>query len=262
MSLCIFNDEIVANRNKYDKVVHLVGDSISRGYALGVFADGVPSNHPYYILRSIPSMANSVLANSNSPHRLCYMSGTDVRARFRDGVIRSGDVVIFEDAGEHGSDPVAYKQMIANLRAAITDKHNVTAVFMSMFDYYPVPNFQYDTPFNGKTINQATYEAATEDTNHVGQTLFLDMNSLMDGWKASSEGQQGVPIILDGIHPNVWGQMFMTGEYLKIAGLRPYLTNASDLYNVIYANWQTFAYGSPYFTQNRAIEYANFCIYR
>jgi hypothetical protein len=269
MGLCTFNDEIIANRNKYDKVIHLVGDSISRGYGLGVFADQVPANHPVYNLRSIASMANSILADSGLPHRFAYteidsVSPQAMLNRIAYGIVRAGDFVVVEDAGDHGSDPVAYENKMFAMREAIAKKHNISAVFMSMFDYLPSGplNCQYDTPFSGRTINEATQAAANAVTNFVGQTLWLDMNAQMDNLVTNALTFDQLPVILDGVHPNVWGQLLMVGEYLKIVGLRPYIKNASSLYNTIYNNISYLTYGSPTFNATRAIDYANSCVYR
>jgi hypothetical protein len=269
MGLCVFNDEILQNRNKYDKVIHLVGDSISRGYGLGTFSDQVPTDHPVYLLRSIASMANSVLVNSKLHHRFAYteidsISPQSMRDRIATGIVRAGDFVIVEDAGHHGNDPVAYEEKMFNMRAAIADKHNISAVFMSMFDYLPngPPDYQYDTPFDGVTMNDAIINAAHRPADFRGQTLYLDMNMQMDNLVVNAQFFDQLPVILDGIHPNVWGQLLMVGEYIKIAGLRPYLTSASSLYDTIYNNISYLTYGSPTFNATRAIDYANSCVYR
>src|SRR3546814_19826422 len=75
-------------------------------------------------------------------------------------------------------------------------------------------------------MNQATYAAATADLGCIGQTIWLDMNAKMDQWRNAALTADGDNVIHeDGIHPNVWGQMLMTGEIMKAIGLRPYIAD-------------------------------------
>lgn len=270
--------EILVDRDRRGRVIHLYGDSIARGYGLGIFADQVDQPHPLYELRSIGSTANIVLAENGRKDVFAYggaaivegeTTAEVIRERVASGVIRSGDVVVIEDAGKHSCDPGDYADKIADLREAITEQHDITAIFMTMFDYpdgsnlASNPDYQYDLPFGGETINQAIAEAVTEDRDYVGQSRLLDMNARMDQWRSSALAIDGVPVMRpDGIHPNVWGQMRMAGEILKAAGLRPYLSTTESVQTIARVNYQALAYGAAGFTASRAAAYASNCLLR
>lgn len=272
---------LISDRGRYAKAIHLYGDSIARGYALKQFADEVSSSHPMYGFRSIAAMANALLADNGLPHVVAYgglaltyvdggyVSGAaTIRARVSSGVIRSGDVVVIEDAGEHSCDPDEYEALMLDVRRAVTERHDVTCILMSMFDYQVPPNslppqYQFDYPFGGRSMNDATRAAAAAQIAAVGQTLYLDMNAIMDQWRGSAMRADGVEVMHpDGIHPNVWGQMRMTGEILKAAGLRPYLSVDITNRALARANYQALAYGSSSFTASRAEAYSTYCLLR
>lgn len=272
---------LLADRGRHAKAIHLYGDSIARGFALKQFADEVSSSHPMYGFRSIAAMANALLADNGLPHvvaygglALTYVDGgyatgiNGIKARVASGVIRSGDVVVIEDAGAHGCDPDEYEAVLLDLRRAVTGSHDVTCILMSMFEYQIPPNsvppsYQWDHRFGGRSMNDAIRAAAEAELDAVGQTLFLDMNSAMDQWRYSAMSIDGVEVMhSDGIHPNVWGQMRMTGEILKIAGLRPYLSVDVTNRALAQENYQALAYGAPSFTASRAGVYATNCLLR
>ena len=239
------------------------------------FPEALDPAHPLYAFRSIPSMANAALQDNGCTVRFAYGGAAigdpaapqTIRDRIAAGVIRSGDVVVFEDAGSHGSDPAAYCAQWQALRAAAGDRHDITVVMMSMFDYLTnpelMPAYQYDVAIGGMTMNQATYAAARADLGCIGQTLWLDMNAKMDQWRNSALNGDGVNVIHpDGIHPNVWGQMLMVGEIMKAVGLRPYIADVPSAMALAQANYLALAYGGPNFTANRAREYAKHCLMR
>jgi hypothetical protein len=262
----IWCEEIRSERRLFDRAIHLFGDSLFRGYALGAFGDEIGSAHPLYAFRSPAAMINLVLAD-NGRREIANHAGTAiddaydtpsiVRQRIAEGIIRPGDVVVFEDAGPHGSDPDAYQTKMAALRRAACERDDITCVMMTMFDYPPAPvASQYDTPFDGRTINDAVRAAAMEETSYVGRTLLLDMNAEMDAWRSEAAKSDDLAVIHDdGIHPNVWGQMFMAGEILKIAGWRPHLAAAPTATWLAHIHWRRLAYGTR-FSREKARRYA------
>jgi hypothetical protein len=262
---------LVASRTA--RAIVLFGDSISRGYALGGFAD-VPelATHPLYEFRSIASMGNPALRENGRPEVIAYAGNAvrepsapaRVQSLISDGVIRRGDVVFIEDAGDYARFSPQYRDELIALRRAVVEREAVTCVLMTMFDYSSDPAFQFDTKdAAGMTRNDAIRAAAAADIPHVGDTILLDMNAKMDEWRTSALGQDGVDVIhADGIHPNVWGQMFMTGEILKAAGVG-YLATINSAASLAQANWDVLRYGSPYWTgPTRAGQFADHCLRR
>jgi hypothetical protein len=268
--------QIAANRGAYGRVIHLFGDSIARGYALGKFPDGadpLDPAHPLYDFRSIASTANLALTTNNRTERVAYggnVSATLIASMVSRGTIRSGDVVVLEDAGDYAPGPNAYYSFWWSARQAAAI-NGVTVVMMSMFDYCHSgnlacnPAMQYDAAVGTQgTLNDATRRAAMVTTNATsasgsalaGVTRFADMNWIMDGWRSSALSVDGVDVMLpDGVHPNVWGQMRMVREILAVAGLRQYLTNVAPIQDLAAANYQSLSYGSATFTAARARAY-------
>jgi hypothetical protein len=252
--------------------IHLFGDSISRGYALGAYADEIPDTNPLYHFRSIASMANLVLRD-NGHDALVSFAGEAVGEKtnprtiekyINDGMVRPGDIVVIADAGDYRDGARAYRRELAELRRLVTEREDITCILMTMFDYPPAgPEFQFDRPEDGMTRNDAIRAAATERQPYTGRTLLLDLNEEMDEWRASALRQEGVDVVLpDGIHPNVWGQMLITGEILKAAGFRRYLTHADSAVSIAQGNWKELAYGSKRFSRKRAEQFVTHCLLR
>lgn len=267
--------QILANRNSINApVVHLYGDSIMRGAALGKFEDGddpLDPADPLYAFRSPASMANWALSHNGRAERVAYcgpISATTIQSRIASGIIRAGDTVVLEDAGAYEAGPNAYYSFWWSVRQAASAS-GVTLVMMSMFDYCTGQNMacsmQYDIAVGTQgTLNDATRRAALVTANPVnasGSALnatlrFIDMNWIMDAWRNSALSVDGVDVMRgDGVHPNVWGQMKMVQHMLAAAGLRAAVTNTTPLEDLAAANYQTLAYGSQTFTAARARSY-------
>ena len=232
------HDAVAADRSAYGRVIHLFGDSISRGFALDVYGETILETEPLYPYASIRATVNWVFqTNDRLPHDVAVFGGTlgdrdgsawpGIRERIRDGVIRSGDIVFVQDAGDHQiiGTPDDYEAWWAEVRRIFTERHDITLVMTSTADYCHTANLgcmaehQFDRVFGSRTYNEAMHAAATADRGYVGQTLWLDMNALMDAKRDEVLAEYGVDIILpDGIPPNVWGQPYMTGLYLKVSG--------------------------------------------
>ena len=262
MGLCPWNDAALADRPVYGRMGHILGDSWGRGYALGVFAEQVPSTHPLFRFRSAPAMAESVFVDNGRPDRFCYteiaandpLAATKLRERIRGRAIRSGDVVFVEDAGDHECDPDLREAMLTEIRAAVTERHDITCVLQTTPDYATATNEQWDTVFCTRTMNQAIRDAALADIAQVGQTLLLDLDPKMDWWKTWIAGQHAILAYRDLIHPNEWGQAFWVGEMLKAGGWRG-LTSCVTAQTIAAGNPSYLWNGSPYMTEAVARAY-------
>lgn len=264
---------VVANRDSYAKVIWLYGDSISRGFATGTFTDLMSPTDPLFQFASIANMADMALSENGVINQAIVVyagniSAADIGAKFASGLIRSGDVVVVEDAAVPSASiattPDQYRDWWLTIRDAATRYHDVTLVMMTMFDYCHDGNLactttnQFDTvQSGGKTWNDAIREAASADPDdYVGQTLLIDMNAAMDNWRSSALSLDGIDVMHgDGIHPNVWGQMKMVGLILRTCGLRYMINTVETMKALASANIATLKYGVSSFTASRATVY-------
>lgn len=242
--------------------VHLFGDSISRGYGLGIFADdpALSTSNPLYAFRSIANMANMVMADNGLPDVFTYRGNlygsssffSTIASLIANNTIKAGDVCVFEDAGDSNMLPDDYQAQFESFRLAASSTNDISIVMMSMFDYSPAPtNCQFDTVFGTRTMNQATLAASQTSLSVVGPTSYIDMNAKMDYETTLGPYRMGayaIPMMHpDGIHPNVWGQALMTGEILKACGyIAPLIRSCASLEAIASANKTALAYGSAY----------------
>lgn len=246
-----------------------------RGFAAGVWADEMSPTHPLLVLSSPSRVANSVLAdNGLKGWHMRYAGSLSVAAMesfLAEGSIRSGDVVVLEDAGYHGANPDAYEASWIELRSAIVTGGDVTCLMMTMFDYIRDfqnygPRYQYDVPVSpgGRSMNEATRAAAhARIPGAIGQTRLIEMRAVMDAWKASAWNTDGIRVMLnDGVHPNVWGQAMFVGTILRHAGLRPHISQVATAESLAMANWRTLGYGTSHssWTPSRAVLYMQKCL--
>ena len=242
------------------QTIYLVGDSLVRGFGLGVLATEIAPSHALYGLSSPARMANLVLSENGIPAR-CYFSrslsfgGYDsllapVTALMASGEMRRGDWLIFEDAGPHGSDPDAYQEALEDLLEAASAS-GINRAVMTTFDYAPAPaESQYDTAFGGRTVNEAIVAAAD-----ATDTPVLDMNAIMDAFRSDALAADGLPVMQgDGIHANVWGQMKMAGAILDFVGLADAIETVSSL-TAIAANHSALGYGAAGWSEAKAVSY-------
>lgn len=253
------------DRDRYGRVVHLVGDSVMLGSALGLIAPNVPVTHPLYLLRSPEETLNLLLGANGVDARAVYAgyllglnpqapgssgmvsSPLTIRKALRDGEIRAGDVVVCEDAGNRGTDAWWYRQAWRELRAAIADRHSVTAVLCTTPDYPPAAApATFDEPFPDslETPNGIIRDVAREDRAYPGQTLLADVDRAMDWRRASVLASDGVDLMLaDGVHPGVWGQLLLCGQILRASGLRSRVTSVAPVSELLTANLGSVASG-------------------
>jgi hypothetical protein len=207
----------------------LKGDSITRGFAFGNYDDPSP-------LRTIPGIAAILLKDNRSrpvifqrldnlrqgpdgPADTVDSLAAELNACIRAGELRTGDWLIYEDAGQihlgYHSVPwkkdlyLNYRRSLREMVRAIEDVVDRShIVLMTMFDYDPsCANCKWDAPLDmvGRTGNDAIRDEAAELGIRV-----IDMNAIMDAADAYlREKGWGRPVGPDGVHPNVIGNYVM-----------------------------------------------------
>ncbi len=222
--------------------IMLKGDSIARGYAFGNYTDLSP-------LRRIPGIGNILLrANQARPPEFLrlenYWQGleadgspkttdslaAEIRMNIARGELRTGDWLIFEDAGpiDKAVHPAPWpwtKDIYRNYRQLLRDMVQAAEstvgrdhiVFMTMFDYDP-------------KCAECAWDAVLDDGKHSGNDAIrdearalgirvIDMNAIMDAANAYlSERGWGRAVGPDGIHPNVYGNWVMALAILREVG--------------------------------------------
>jgi hypothetical protein len=285
--------ELMHNRDRYGSVCHLFGDSIMHGWALGAFWDGgaidprsggiargengIPADHPLLAWHS-PWAAMRQIARENGLGRLGigYAGGAEVvtiNALIDNGTIRPGDWLVFEDAGSHGGNPLAYFHKVRQWRQAAINRVATTCILMTMYDYNPeygrYPDMEYDRKFpsgDGRllsandVIRMAANSVYWRSRLPLGKTILIDMNRRMDEWRNYCLYYDGVnPMHPDGIHPNCWGQWLMVREIFIAMGYPNLRTMKIDSVLITaLKNWKTLGYGtrSNSWTQERSLFYA------
>ncbi len=232
-------NELARARDSHGRVIHLFGDSIMRGYGTGVFADTMQESDKLYVLRSPASMIN-IIAKENALQIFAAYGGpiglpencADGAARIKQLsdvlVIRPGDIVVIEDAGDHNGNAKQYEACIRKLRAAVVRLKSVTLLLMTVFDAtverysergFPWHMKSFDIPFKGYSHNDAIIRAASTPQDK-GRTLLIDINRILDRVRAYNLLLYDSDILMDDkIHLNVLGQLHLVCEILRAAGL-------------------------------------------
>lgn len=257
---------------------------------------GEKANSPLWCMHSMASVMNTLFAASGlltaSDHgqkipdakRVAAYAGPlgmpllpDVKARstaltqlIDAGIIRDGDVVIFEDAGYNGQNPDAYEQDWLTIGRAMLPRVAATFIMYDMFDDIPeepvmgIPpdGFRYDAPFPSpatggtRSHNQALRDAAAKLAampDNKGKLLLIDMRRRMDAFRAALRDTLGVPALMpEGIHPNAWGEAFVVRELLREAGLAGQLTNTAPYRDLLVANASRLALDDKPVDQDKA----------
>lgn len=177
-----------------------------------------------------------------------------IRERIDAGVIRDGDVVVFEDAGFHGQDPDAYADNLMLLGRTLRDRVDVTLVLMDMFDAIPEEKvmglppeaFRFEAPYPSprsggqRSHNQVIRETAARLSalpDGKGRVVLLPMRSRMDAFRTALSETLGAQAIMpEGIHPTPWGEAFLVREILRGADLAPLLTDREPYLALLAAN--------------------------
>lgn len=211
--LCPFYAAIRTSRDAYGRVVHLYGDSLMRGYALGRYADQAAPTHPHYDRRA---PAHDLNARSGGAYTAAYagVTGAPVAVSPRLGVavakrlVRGGDVVVLEAAGDHGGEAEPVAQTIADARAAIASSgaHVIVltafdAIDPERFPHRPVERFQWSLDLGaGSTMNDALIDGAQRGAAPPAEVL-----DIRPAFAAAVRGDEPV-MQADGVHFTVQGQ--------------------------------------------------------
>lgn len=220
----------------------LKGDSITRGYAFGNYTDPSP-------LRRIPDIGAMLLRdNLARPPAFLRLEnywegiGEDGKAKTTDslaaeirmniarGELRTGDWLIFEDAGpiDKAVHPAPWpwtKDIYQNYRKLLRDMVHAAEntvgrdhiLFMTMFDYQPkCGQCGWDAPLDdGKHSGN---DAIRDEARELGIRV-IDMNAIMDAaHEYLTKRGWGRAVGPDGVHPNVYGNFVMTAAILRELG--------------------------------------------
>ena len=224
---------ISANRDAYKRVVHLLGDSISRGWALGTFPDVAPPEvkaSSRWPLRSPASMVNLLIADAGLNGEIVVAfadhlgfpddarvatQATKVAKLIADNVIRQGDLVVLEDAGNHPRDPDRYELQWRRVLQPLAAS-GATVIMVDMFDYItdtevggdPADTYRFSVAFKGgATGAMRSHNDATAAAARSAGVPLIPLHKRMDAYRSTALDRfKTDPIHRDGIHPNIWGQ--------------------------------------------------------
>ncbi|MCK6625146.1 MAG: SGNH/GDSL hydrolase family protein [Anaerolineae bacterium] len=207
------------NRDEYKRVVHFYGDSIARGWGFGAFEY---ENR----LNRIEDIAQMLLNDHGiNEHELFFrfawsQDTKHMLQELNSGMIKDGDIIVFEDAGPHEDDINKRRERYQSIKNTVREsKKDVTLVLTTMFDYWPTPpyyNSEYDALIgdSGMTMNQVVFEAAAD-----GYPLVLDWNKQMDQAVESLRLYGISPMHRDSVHPNIFGNFLLATSLLKGIGI-------------------------------------------
>lgn len=202
------------DRDAYGRVVHIFGDSIARGWGLGQFEHPSPLNR-------IQDIANMLLADNGIDKDDLYIRyawSQDI-GRMADelatGMIRDGDVMLFEDAGPHEDDVDLRRNRFLEMVKLVEGSGNeVQLVLTTMFDYWPTPpyyNSEYDAYIGD---SETTMNGVVLDVVQSSAASLLDWNALMDRAVADVRRFGISPMHRDAVHPNIFGNFLLGASLL------------------------------------------------
>lgn len=231
---------------KRPMTIHLLGDSIARGFALANFADLINTTHPLYKFSSQFSMANMALEENGLNVRVQALGilGTfttggiadQVTAYISAGHAQPGDWMVFEDAGEHVDDPAAYQTALQGVLDAAASLNRICMTTPD-YDHGFGTDYEWDHEYSGTSINEAIQAAAA-----TRSVPCIDMNAIQDAYRTECLADGGVDTFLsDGVHPGVWGQMKWIGATLAAIGVP--IATYETLKSLAAANHAALAYG-------------------
>ncbi|MFZ4681266.1 MAG: SGNH/GDSL hydrolase family protein [Terrimicrobiaceae bacterium] len=207
------------DRGAYGRVVHLYGDSISRGIGFMDFEDPSP-------LSRIQGIADLLLRENGVPSTdlvVRYAWSQDprrVKSEIRAGLVRPGDVVVYQDAGPHENVIDERRARLQNFINAVplTDPR-IELILTTTFDYDPPPSYEnsrYDEPVAGSNLSMNALLLKTAASENVS---VLDWNSQMDA-EVSGMAPFGVSLMREeGVHPNALGNFALAISLLQRLGI-------------------------------------------
>lgn len=217
----IYSDD---NRDLYKKVIHLCGDSIVRGYGFKDFDHPSPLNRINDICQII-ALENGYKITDIVFRRNISQNIWSIRDNVQKGLIRDGDIFIFEDAGPHLNNFKAaiYYFSLMKIVPSYSSKNDrnldVKVILTTTPNYETLPgyyNSDYDMPLDqtGETINDAIRQVALQTPRGL-----LDWNLIMD---TGVERMKKFNIKLmhdDGVHPNIFGNYLLAISILNYLDL-------------------------------------------
>lgn len=216
----------VRERATFGTLIHFYGDSIMRGFGFHDYA------HPSFLNRIPDTVGVLLKASGLTPATVAprYPGTQDPGAIWADvylGLVRPGDSVVWEDAGQHFDDLEAYRKWVELVSfAAFSGKKpqdgkpgaEVRLVFTTTADYDPPPayyNSQYSIPV-GKS-DRSINDVIRSEAGRSG-ALLLEWKALMDRALVLVQ-PYGVPLMHpDGVHPNHFGNYLYAASLLHLLG--------------------------------------------
>ncbi|MEH7876950.1 hypothetical protein V7799_04475 [Rhizobium laguerreae] len=214
-------EKISTNRDGYGQVVFLFGDSYMRGWALGFFPDQATEEQqrrPDWPSRSPASMleARGYVATYSSfigqPDN-ATAAADRIRGLIEKRIIRSGDVVVMEDAGQHDGNPLSYFDNWLLVGREL-QKSGALMIMMTVPDHITATTiggkradlFRYSIDFGGISHNDSTIFAA-----HALGAELIDFKSIID-----HATKTGISVLHDDeIHPTIEGQRMMVDAIVQ-----------------------------------------------
>ncbi|MFZ4682549.1 MAG: SGNH/GDSL hydrolase family protein [Terrimicrobiaceae bacterium] len=213
------NEVTLFDRSGYRRVVHIYGDSISRGFGFVEFEDPSP-------LSRIQDIAGLLARENGVPQSelaIRYAWSQDPRRlenEIRAGTVRPEDVVLYQDAGPHENNAGQRRTRLQDFINAVrlTDPR-VELILTTTFDFDPPPVFEnsrYDEPVAGSTLsmNAVLLEVAVRENVPV-----LDWNLQIDAAVAALAPSEIFLMHNDGVHPNALGNFALAISILQHLGI-------------------------------------------
>lgn len=207
------------NRDAYQRVIHFYGDSIGRGRGLAVSEDPNP-------LSRIEDTAQLLLQdNGVSPRELYVRYAWEqdlvyIQQDLASGMIRDNDIILYEDAGQHEEDVELRRQRFEKIEKVVRDSgRKVQLVFTTMFDYQPASGF-YNSNYDALVGNSGmTMNQVVETVTASGNSSLLDWNKQMDEAMVALTPYGVSPMLPDGVHPNIFGNVLLAATIVKYVGV-------------------------------------------
>ncbi len=207
------------NRSEYGRVIHIYGDSIARGWGFGVFEYKNPLNRIQDIAQML--LRDNGVSKQELFFRFAWTQDVKrISQELNSGMIKDGDVVVFEDAGPHEDNVEQRRQRFLAIKETVKkSRREVSLVLTTMFDYWPTPlyyNSEYDALIgdSGMTMNQVVLEIAAD-----GYPSVLDWNKQMDQAVEALRLFGVSPMHRDGVHPNIFGNFLLAASLLNHIGI-------------------------------------------
>jgi len=237
-------------RERGEKIVFIVGDSIAHGSYFKQYTDSYPELKKV----SRPDRLLNLIAKENSI-KIYYQSITlnpfQLYWTIYRGDITSGDTVIIQDAGPHPDDLEIYRSTLLLYRYFVyLGNPDVKLLFTTTYDENPIiPNSQWDIPVdNGTSINTLIAETAGYNHKSLSNSSVILIATVLKKAKKLLAPYKVNLLFEDGIHLTLIGNVVFAkaimeglghqGEFRysdlldALSGMKISL-NGSDMSNII-----------------------------